>query len=277
MSTAVKDDVLKLQKAYDFFVTKQRRAIPGQRKAADDDKTIYDTDKAGQGALTELEQTLPPNLLDIAQEQRKNMLDLMGVGSAWLRGEAAEKKNPGIVFDPKYLMEMYSSLPLLAYTGAKTVKYSEKIRSVEIAGAFLGQLIGFAVSAGTGLADFRSFLTALQEGIKAGVKVTERAYSTFTTAMVYVQDQATKDLEIRLDGYMIAFSAKSSIIDIKCASIQQVDIEFEYQYVRAPFRYHRLADPVVKKWWDDFINDADKDDLERAKNKFKKKSIDPQP
>jgi hypothetical protein len=275
MDNVVKDEVLELKKAYDFFVASPRAA--GRRPVAADDKTIYDTEKVGQGALTELEQALSPELLRIAREQRRNMLDLMGVGSAWLRSEAEEKKNPAIVFEPVYLMDMYSSLPLLAYTGAKEVRYSETMRSIEIAGAFLGQLIGFAVAAGTGLADFRAFLTELQEGIKAGVKVTDRAYSTFTTAMVYVQDPATGELEIRLDGYMIDFTASSSIVDVKCASAQEVKIDFTYKYVKAPFRYHSLADPEIRKWWDDFINDADKDDLERARNKFQKKGIEPKP
>jgi len=272
MDTAVKDDVLKLQKAYDFYVTK-RRAVPGARTS--EDKTIYDTEKVGQGALNELEQTLSAEQQKIATAQRKNMLDLMGVGSAWLRSEAAEQGNPGIVFDPAYLMDMYSNLPLLAYTGAKKVGYSQKIRSVEIAASFLSQLIGFAVAAGTGLTDFRSFLTDLQDGIKAGVKITDKPYSTFTTAMVYVQDPATKELEIRLDGYMINFNASSTIVDVKCATVEVVDISFQYQYVRAPFLYHKLDNPDTKKLWDDFINDADKDDLDRAKNKFKKKSIEP--
>ncbi|HVK23963.1 MAG TPA: hypothetical protein VM677_21635 [Actinokineospora sp.] len=274
MATLVKDDSLQFQKAREVFVTK-RRAVPGQRKSEDDDKTIYDTEKAGQGALNELEQELSPEHQKIASEQRKNMLDLMGVGSSWLRWQAEEQGNPGIVFDPKYLMEMYSSLPLLAYTGAKKQAYSQKIRSVEISASFLSQLIGFTVAAGTGLADFRTFLTDLQGGIKAGVTITDKPYSTFTTAMVYVMDQATKDLEIRLDGYMVNFNASSTIVKTNCASVEVVDIEFQYQYVRAPFLYHKLDNPETKKLWDDFINDADKDDLERAKNKFKKKSIEP--
>jgi hypothetical protein len=231
------------------------------------DKSVFesaDTHLAAVAQLTEAE--LPPELLKLAQEQQRNLQDLVGIGSAWLR------KQPDPV-DVDKLEEMYKALPLLGYSGITNPTYDETIESFSIAKSFLAQLIGFAVAGGSGLDSFRNFLAGLQGDISMGIQKIKRTFPSFMMSMVFKQHPTTKLLIVRLDGYKVDFTLESKIIKTSCASHEEIDIRFSYKSYLAEFEYYKLDRPEIKKQWDDFILSSDTDDFDKARNKFRKDDV----
>jgi Virulence factor Evf len=202
-------------------------------------------------------------------DQKNYVISLAGVGNAYARKQANDKKDPNLVYNLDLWQQIYNNLPLMGPSQFVTQTYNETSAGIEIATKFIEVILGFAVSGGAALASFGKFLQGLGDNIKLGVTVKNQSYTTATIACVLRSQAAQPDaVEAYLQGYWIDFTAKQTDVYLACATVEALQITFNYKFAQSLFNVGALDNPTVKKDFEDFLSGTQIDDIKRSQKFF---------
>jgi hypothetical protein len=215
-----------------------------------------------------LGQEVPKELEPEAQKQNQYLLDLTGLCSAYVRGQANDNKNQDLLFDTKLWLDCYTNLPLTSEPTYTKQTFSQKVVGIEIAAKFLETILGFVVAPASSIvvSQFSGFISGLGDQIRAGISSGSKTFQTSSlTSKVILKDSR---LVPSLEGYFINFTQSQSKIYSSCASAEAFQMTFEYMYAYSEFNYGALSNPDVKKQVDELISGSQIDDIKKSKGFF---------
>ncbi|MDD5411189.1 MAG: hypothetical protein PHF31_07210 [Methylobacter sp.] len=202
-------------------------------------------------------------------EQKNYILSLAGVGNAYARKMANDKKDPNLVYDINLWQEIYNNLPLMSVSQFTNESYNATSVGIEVSTKLIETILGFAVAGGAALAPFASYISGLGDSIKAGVELKNKTFTNATIAAVLrTQDAQPDNVEAYLRAYFIDFSVDDKKVYTSCASAQSVTINFNYKYGNSLFNIGALNDKTVKEDFQAFLSGTQIADIKSAQNFF---------
>jgi hypothetical protein len=252
-----------LQRAHGFF---------GQAQgAAALDFTQADTsDKDGLLNFILVSEKMPSELEKVFDEQRRNLLSLAGVGTAFARRMAETKRDPALVYNTDLWQKIFNHFPLMGPSSFEEKTFHEETMGVEIATRFIETIFAATVSAGAALNSFRDFLKGQGDTIRAGIRSQDTGYrfGSITIVMETILQGEKQILVPKLKGYFINFTQSEKEWTAGCATAHKYLLDFRYRTSTAVFNYELLQQPDLKKLFDDFLLGRAKDDLKQSQNFF---------
>jgi hypothetical protein len=202
--------------------------------------------------------------------QKQNLINLTGVASAYVRGQADAQKNPDLVYDTQLWQAVYNHLPLMGPSETTKETFNETMKGVEVATSFISLLLGFVAGEGPALAAFGKFLGGLGDSIRAGVQTKDHTYSTAAIGIVLETQKIGNEIEVQpwLKAYFIDFTQSETNVYSNCASYDSYSMSFEYRVCQSLFNFGALNDTTVAAQFKSFISGTQTDDIQSAKNFF---------
>lgn len=163
-----------------------------------------------------------------------------------------------------------SKIPLMGPSKLDTQTYSRKTKGVEIAGDFINLVLDIAAGEGNALTSFKSFLEKQGNALRAGVEENKDFYRTITIGVsVEVVKVGNEIVYIpKIKQYKVNFTRENTTWSSSCASYQEIEMHFDYQYAANVFDYEALKDESIKADFDKFIKGQQKAQIEDASTFF---------
>lgn len=252
-----------LRRARDYF-------DHGEDVTGTDFTQLDSSDKDGLLNFILVSEEIPDYLEPAFDAQRKNLLSLAGVGTAFARKVADNAKNPLLVYDPMLWQDIYNHFPLMGPSSFEEKTFHEETIGVEIATRFIETIFMATVSAGAALNSFREFLKGQGDTIRAGTsgQGTTYRFGSICIVMETIHQGQKQILVPKLKGYFITFSQSEKNWTAGCASVNKFQLDFTYRTSTSIFNYELMENAVMKKEFEDFIFGRAKDDIEKSKNFF---------
>jgi len=229
------------------------------------------TSSTGLMSIMGLTEDLPDSVQTVLNHQKKCLVNLAGMASAYVRKQASDTKNPDLVFDPGIWKQVYLNLPLMGPAKFEKSTFSDNIKGVEISTKFLA-IMGIAIDPATAtvLSSFTNFLDELGKNIRLGIRQRDKGYSFGAIGIAIEGIQVGNQIDVLgwLKGYFITFTQSQTKVFTSCGSYEQIDISFDYKQAVQLFNYEALEDTEVANEFNDLIRGTQIDDVGRSKKFF---------
>lgn len=233
------------------------------------DGSVAQTDSDGLINIILTQEAVDPNLQNLINEQKQNLIDLTGVGSAYVRRQAATDSK--LKYSTDLWQQVFNHLPLMGPSKFVKENFSRRTKGVEIAQSFLNFILGTVIDpAGSILDEFGNFIRNQGEAIRLGTEKNQDGFEMGTIAIVLEVMKVGNEFQLvpKIKAYFVKFTRENYRFTSSCSSYEEVNIDFEYQSSVAVFNYRSLEDSDVKNKFDEFIGKQQKDDIENSENFF---------
>jgi hypothetical protein len=238
-------------------------------QAAEGGGTIGTTDQDGLINIILANPVVPPELQRLLEEQQQNLIDLVGVGTRYIRKQT--EVDPNKKYDVALWQQVFNHLPLMGPSKFTKQTFSRQVRGIEIATAFMTHLLNAVVlGQGAALKEFAEFLQGQGEAIRLG---TERNQDGFTMGSIGIiletMEVAGKtQLLPKIKANFVEFTRQNYQFTAMCVKRERVNINFVSETAVSLFNYKALEKQDVKEAFDRFIGKTQKDDITDADNFF---------
>jgi hypothetical protein len=245
-----------------FLATPQARAEGVSR-------SIATADQDGLINIILANPVVPPELQALLEEQQQNLIDLVGVGTRYIRKQA--EADPNKKYDVALWQQVFNHLPLMGPSKFTRQTFSRQVRGIEIAKTFIDFLLNAVVlGQGAALKEFSEFLQGQGEAIRIG---TERNQDGFTMGSIGIiletMEVAGKtQLLPKIKANFVDFTRQNYQFTAMCVKRERVNINFISETAVSLFNYKALERPDVKEAFGRFIGKTQKDDITDADNFF---------
>jgi len=207
---------------------------------------------------------------------KKDLLNLTGVGTAYVQRLAASKKDDTILYSPDVWNEVFDHLPLMSAPKYESQTYSNKVKGVEVATELLKILLDSISPSETTLKDFTQFISNQGKSLKFEHHNDADGFR-FAAIVILIETVVSGSVQTlvpKLKGYFMTYDSKDNTWITFCASYAEVDIDFSYQKATAVFNYEALNDSDVRQQFDQFVKSSQLDDI-KSKQSFFAGTADP--
>lgn len=262
----IKPLAIQFQEAYDYF---NNNNLPAVVKYADNDNPYADKDGL-------IEFIIGNELIDDEKVMQKletlkgYLVALTSVVTDYINRYAQAN---GAIYktDAELWAKAMSMLPLMGPSKVDTQSYSRHIKGVTIATEFVEFLLDIVTQDGSAaLNRFSDFLKKQGDALKFGVESNKDYYNTITIGVsIEVMKIGKKIVYVpKIKQYKVKFDRANSKWSGACVSYEYVDINFDYLYNANVFNYEALDNKDTKKEFDNFINAAQKAQIDKASTFF---------
>lgn len=201
---------------------------------------------------------------------KQYLVALCSIVTAYVNKEVEKTGDDKLRYDPQFWQKVVSNLPLMGPGKLEKYTYKRSIRGLEIATDFISFLMDVAVDSSKAVESFRTYLKNQGDAIRFGVDNNDDGYSSIVMSVIAeVMKVGTSLVYLpKLKLYKIQYTRHNSKFTSACASVNIVDIDLQYEYAVGLFDYEALEDPVVKKDFDDFIQNKRKAQIDKSKQFF---------
>jgi hypothetical protein len=238
-------------------------------QAESDSGSIATTDQDGLINIILANPVVPPELQSLLEEQQQNLIDLVGVGTRYIRKQA--EADPNKKYDVALWQQVFNHLPLMGPSKFTRQTFSRQTNGVEIAKTFIEFLLNSVVlGQGAVLKEFAGFLQGQGEAIRIG---TERNQDGFTMGSISIiletMEVAGKtQLLPKIKANFVDFTRQNYQFTAMCFKREKVNINFLSETAVSLFNYKALEKADVKEAFNRFIGKTQKDDITDADNFF---------
>lgn len=211
-----------------------------------------------------------PNIMKALLLQKKYLVAIISVVTDYIN-RYSEAYGEEYKTDIEVWERAMRHIPLMGPSIIDEQTYNRNIKGVSIAADFVAFLVNVVVGEGAAaLGRFSDFLQKQGKALKFGIENNDDFYSTITVGV---------SIEVKIMGgeivffpkikqYRADFNRQNSTWTAACASVEIVDIHFNYRFTANLFDYEALEDTDVKKDLDAFISKSRKAQIEDATTFF---------
>lgn len=247
------DHTSSIAKAVKFFApisqAQSARALAG-------DPGILHADKDGLVTVILTEEAVSGQLQKELDDQKKNLLDICGLGVAYVKNETDRTKDPNTPYNTVLWQDVFNHLPLMSASKFSRETFQQHIEGTEIAVKFLTVIFEAIVTEGASLASFGNFLQGLGNSIKIGVDSGKKSFSVGAITIVLETIKVGGSIELipKLKGYFMDFTQQQQHWYSNCASHTTFDMSFDYRTAVSIFNHRALENQEVLANFNDLIH-----------------------
>ncbi|MFK7692710.1 hypothetical protein [Paenibacillus sp. HJGM_3] len=201
---------------------------------------------------------------------KQDLLNLAGIGTAYVKSLAASKKDDSIEYSPDVWSDVFNHLPLMGASKFESQTYSNKVKGVEVATELLKLILDSISPSETTLKDFAQFIASQGKSLKFEHHNDADGFQ-FGAIVILIETVIsgnTQTLVPKLKGYFMTYDSKDNSWVSACVSYSEVDIDFSYQKAAAVFNYGALSDSDVRQQFDQFVKNSQIDDIKKSQGFF---------
>lgn len=210
-----------------------------------------------------------PDVMEKLAEQKKHLVAITSIVTDYVN-RYAQKYGPAFKTDPELWALALSKIPLMGPSKIDSQSYTRHLKGVSIATDFVNFILDVVAGEGSALSSFRDFLSKQGEALRFGVEHNEDYYKTIVIGVAVevfkVGDQVVYTPKVK--QYRVNFDRQNSKWSSACASVEFVDIHFDYMFAANVFDYEALEDKDIKKAFDDFVKESRKAQIDEASTFF---------
>jgi len=243
-----------------FLATPRARAESG---------SIATTDQDGLINIILASPVVPPELQRLLEEQQQNLIDLVGVGTRYIRKQT--EADPNKKYDVALWQQVFNHLPLMGPSKFTRQTFSRRVRGIEIATTFINFLLNAVVlGQGAALKEFSEFLQGQGEAIRIGTEKNQDKFTMGSIGIILETMEVAGKTQLlpKIKANFVDFTRENYRFTAMCVSRERVDINFTSETAVSLFNYKALEKTDVKQAFDSFIGKTQKDDITDADNFF---------
>jgi hypothetical protein len=164
-----------------------------------------------------------------------------------------------------------SNIPLLGPSKIDKQSYTRHIKGVTIAADFVSFVLDIVTGEGSAaLNKFSTFLEKQGDALRAGVDSKNDYYNTIAIGICIEVTKVGEEIVYipKIKQYKVKFDRANTTWSASCASVEFVDINFEYEYAVNVFDYEALEDAGIRKEFEQFIQKQRKAQIDKSTTFF---------
>ena len=267
MSEETIDHSASIAKATQFFASIDRSKAT---QSLAGDAGILRADKDGLVTVILAQEEVDGPLQKELDDQKKNLLDICGLGVAFVKNETDRTKDPNTPYNTVLWQDVFNHLPLMSASKFSRETFQQHLKGTEIALKFIEVIFEAVVTEGASLAAFGTFLQGLGNSIKVGVDSGKKTFSVGAITIVLETMKVGGKIELipKLKGYFIDFSQQQQHWYSNCASHTEFDMSFDYRTAVSIFNHRALENQEVLAKFNDLIHKSQIADIETSDTYF---------